>query len=105
MKLLLLHRKVVLKKTPGKGGWTYAVIPNMITKKGERFGWVLANMVKPNNVPPPSQYIPEQEYFGKELSLNALGFMNESRRLANARVKRELHIALRYPTVREGLQA
>ncbi len=35
--------------------------------------WVLANMVKPNNVPPPSQYIPEQEYFGKELSLNANG--------------------------------
>ena len=48
MKLLLLHKKVVLKKTPGKGGWTYAVIPNIITKKGERFGWVLANMVIDN---------------------------------------------------------
>ena len=45
MKLLLLHKKVVLKKTEGKGGWTYAVIPNVITNKGERFGWVLADLV------------------------------------------------------------
>jgi hypothetical protein len=45
MKLLLLHRKVVLKKIAGKGGWTYAVIPNVITNKGERFGWVFADMV------------------------------------------------------------
>jgi hypothetical protein len=45
MKLLLLHKKVVLQKTAGKGGWTYAVIPNVITRKGERFGWVLADLV------------------------------------------------------------
>ena len=44
MKLLLLHTKVVLKKTAGKGGWTYAVIPNVVTKKGERLGWVLATL-------------------------------------------------------------
>ena len=29
--------------------------------------------------------------------------MSESRRLDNRRMKRELRIALRYPTVREGL--
>jgi hypothetical protein len=45
MKLLLLHKKVNLKKTEGKGGWTYATIPNVITNKGERFGWVLADLV------------------------------------------------------------
>jgi hypothetical protein len=54
MKLLLLHKKVVLKKTAGKGGWTYAVIPNVITDKGERFGWVLADVlidnVEANNI-------------------------------------------------------
>jgi hypothetical protein len=54
MKLLLLHKKVVLKKTAGKGGWTYAVIPNVITDKGERFGWVLADIlidnVEANNI-------------------------------------------------------
>ena len=33
-----------------------------------------------------------------------LSFMGESRRLHNARIKRELRVQLRYPTVREGLQ-
>jgi len=32
-------------------------------------------------------------------------FMAESRRLDNARMKRELRLRLRYPTVREGLIA
>jgi hypothetical protein len=32
-------------------------------------------------------------------------FMNESRRLSNGRIKRELRIALRYPSVREGIAA
>jgi nucleoside-diphosphate-sugar epimerase len=32
-----------------------------------------------------------------------LSFMRESRRLVNTRLKRELGVALRYPTVREGL--
>ena len=31
-------------------------------------------------------------------------FMSESRRIRNARAKRELRLVLRYPTVREGLQ-
>ena len=34
-----------------------------------------------------------------------LSFMSESRRLDNRRLKRELRLALRYPTVREGLLA
>jgi nucleoside-diphosphate-sugar epimerase len=34
-----------------------------------------------------------------------LSFMNESRRLSNRRIKRELRIALRYPSVREGMAA
>ena len=32
-----------------------------------------------------------------------LSFMSESRRLSNVRMKRELRVRLRYPTVREGL--
>jgi len=35
----------------------------------------------------------------------ALSFMSESRRLVNRRLKAELRVALRYPTVREGLRA
>ena len=33
-----------------------------------------------------------------------LSFMNESRRMQNQRLKTELRMKLRYPTVREGLQ-
>ena len=32
-----------------------------------------------------------------------LSFMSESRRLVNRRLKRELRVRLRYPTVREGV--
>lgn len=39
----------------------------------------------------------------QELSLNALGFMNESRRMSNVRIKRELRVRLAYPTVAAGL--
>jgi nucleoside-diphosphate-sugar epimerase len=39
------------------------------------------------------------------LSPMLLSFMSESRRLANDRLKRELRLRLRYPTVREGLIA
>jgi len=38
-----------------------------------------------------------------ELPLSMLSFMGESRRLDNTRLKRELRLALRYPTVTEGL--
>ena len=37
------------------------------------------------------------------LSPMQLSFMSESRRLANTRMKRELRLRLRYPTVAEGL--
>jgi nucleoside-diphosphate-sugar epimerase len=38
-----------------------------------------------------------------ELPLVVLSFMDESRRLDNGRLKRELRVALRYPTVASGL--
>jgi nucleoside-diphosphate-sugar epimerase len=40
-----------------------------------------------------------------ELSPMQLSFMGESRRLSNARFKRELRLRLRYPTVSQGLLA
>ncbi len=39
------------------------------------------------------------------LSPMQISFMGESRRLVNRRLKRELRLKLRYPTVREGLRA
>jgi len=41
----------------------------------------------------------------EQLPLGLLSFMGESRRLDNARLKRELRVKLRYPTVAEGLRA
>ena len=38
-----------------------------------------------------------------ELPLVLLSFMSESRRLDNARLKGELRLKLRYPTVEQGL--
>jgi nucleoside-diphosphate-sugar epimerase len=40
-----------------------------------------------------------------QMSPLTLSFMSESRRLRNERLKRELRLRLRYPTVREGLVA
>jgi nucleoside-diphosphate-sugar epimerase len=40
-----------------------------------------------------------------EMPLLLLSFMGESRRLENRRMKRELGLVLRYPTVRDGLAA
>ena len=42
---------------------------------------------------------------GDQLPLVLLSFMSESRRMDNTRLKRELRLRLRYPTVREGLAA
>jgi nucleoside-diphosphate-sugar epimerase len=39
----------------------------------------------------------------EKLSLMLLSFMSESRRLDNTRLKQELHLTLRYPTVATGL--
>jgi nucleoside-diphosphate-sugar epimerase len=39
----------------------------------------------------------------RELGPMTLSFMSESRRIDNRRLKRELRLRLRYPTVREGL--
>ncbi len=40
---------------------------------------------------------------GERMGATQLSFWSESRRLRNARLKRELRLALRYPTPREGL--
>lgn len=41
----------------------------------------------------------------KQISSSMLSFMEESRRLINTRIKNELYINLRYPTVAEGIFA
>lgn len=36
----LVNKKYKLQKYPGKGGWTYTVIPEISADKIEKFGWV-----------------------------------------------------------------
>lgn len=36
----LVNKKYQLQKYPGKGGWTYTVIPEVPPDKREKFGWV-----------------------------------------------------------------
>ena len=36
----LVSRKFLLEKYPGKGGWTYAAIPEVLQDKHSPFGWV-----------------------------------------------------------------
>jgi len=46
-----------------------------------------------------------REVAQQQLPISLLSFMSESRRMDNTRLKRELRVRLRYPTVREGLLA
>lgn len=45
-----------------------------------------------------------REGASEQLSLMLLSFMNESRRMVNLRMKQELRLQLRYPTVLSGLR-
>jgi hypothetical protein len=36
----LVDQKYLLEKFPGKGGWTYAAIPEVMSNKNKPFGWV-----------------------------------------------------------------
>ena len=36
----LVNKKYLLEKYPGKGGWTYAAIPEVLQDKKAPFGWV-----------------------------------------------------------------
>ncbi len=38
-----VHQRLLLEKYPGKGGWTYAVIPVVPPNKSSHFGWVKVN--------------------------------------------------------------
>lgn len=39
----LVDKDYLLEKFPGKGGWTYALIPEILQDKHSHFGWVIVN--------------------------------------------------------------
>lgn len=40
MEKLLVNKKYLFEKFPGKGGWTYATIPEDLQDKRAHFDWV-----------------------------------------------------------------
>ena len=94
-----LARIVVAALNRGKSGRAYNASDDSSIKMGDYFDLVADQFGLPH---PPrvsleiaQQHIPE----------NVLSFMRESRRLANGRLKRELRVHLRFPSVRDGVAA
>ncbi len=80
-----------------RGGAIYNVADDEPAAPGE----VVAYAAELIGVPPP----PEVPFEEADLTPMARSFYEGSRRIANARIKSELGVELRYPTFREGLAA
>jgi nucleoside-diphosphate-sugar epimerase len=94
-----LARACIAALWRGKPQRTYNVVDDTQLKMGDYFDLAadLYGLPKPPRI--------SRDAARSELPLNLLSFMSESRRLTNERMKRELRVALAYPTVLEGLKA
>jgi nucleoside-diphosphate-sugar epimerase len=92
-----LARACVAALARGAPGRIYNVADDSSMKMGEYFDLVAdrAGLAHPPRV--------ARTEAARHMSPVALSFMSESRRVVNRRMKEELGIALRYPTVREGV--
>ena len=94
-----LARAVVAALHRGQPNRTYNVADDVPVRMGEYFDLVADRF----GLPRPPRIAREEAR--RVLSPQLYSFMNESRRLVNRRLKRELRFALRYPTVQEGVAA
>lgn len=94
-----LARACVLALWRGSGQRNINVCDNTELKMGDYFDLAadLYGLPRPARLP--------RHQAQAQLPVMLLSFMSESRRLRNLRMKTELGLALRYPTVREGLVA
>ena len=83
----------------GHAGRMYNASDDSVLKMGDYFDLVADQCGLPR---PPRLSRAEA---GERIPANVLSFMNESRRLSNLRLKKELRFKLRYPTVRDGIAA
>lgn len=83
----------------GRPGRVYNAVDDTRMKMGDYFEFAADTLGLPR---PPRMGRAE---LSKNLTPMALSFMAESRRLASDRIKKELRLALLYPTVREGYAA
>ena len=94
-----LGRACALALWRGKAQRVFNVVDDSVLKMGDYFD--LAADVY--GLPRPPRVA--RDAAGDQLPLVLLSFMSESRRLRNRRLKDELRLRLRYPTVNEGLRA
>ena len=92
-----LARMTVAALRFGHSGRMYNASDDSLLKMGDYFDLVADRCGLPR---PPRVSRAEA---GRHIPANLLSFMRESRRLSNARIKRELRFTLRYPTVRDGI--
>ena len=94
-----LARMVVAALHHGQANRSYNASDDAPQKMGDYFDLVADRFSLPR---PPRMARAEAR---SVLPDSLYSFMNESRRLANRRVKQELRVRLRYPTVSEGISA
>ncbi len=92
-----LAQMVVAALHHGQAGRAYNATDDMPQKMGAYFDLVADRFgyARPRRV--------TREQATSEIPESLLSFMSESRRLSNRRIKEELRVKLRYPSVREGL--
>ena len=92
-----LARACVAALWRGRPGRVVHVCDDTELRMGDYFDWVADHFGLPR-----APRLSRAEA-AEQLSPMQLSFMGESRRLRNQRLKAELRVALRYPTIREGL--
>ena len=94
-----LVRTVIAAFSRGRGGRAYNASDDSWMKMGDYFDLVADQFGLPH---PPRI---SRETAEREIPESMLSFMRESRRLANWRLKKELRVKLRYPSVVHGVTA
>jgi len=94
-----LARAAVAALRFAPSGRAYNATDDSLLKMGDYFDLVADRF----GLPRPQRI--SRDEASRRIGPNLLSFMNESRRLSNCRIKRELRLKLRYPTVREGIAA
>jgi len=92
-----LARAIVVALARGTPQRIYHTVDDSGLRMGDWFDLVADrfDLARPERLP--------RALLGARVPATSLSFMSESRRLANARMKNELGLRLRYPTVRDGL--
>ncbi|MBX3630175.1 MAG: SDR family oxidoreductase [Nitrosomonas sp.] len=81
----------------GKSGRVYNATDDTQMKMGDYFDLVADHFNLPR-----SPRVPRDQAADR-ISSGMLSFVNESRRISNVRIKKELHVRLQYPTVAAGV--